>query len=47
MIVGIPPFNDNTPIDIFKRIKNRDILEWNYLKTILDYDTISLIDSLL
>ena len=47
MIVGIPPFNDNTPSLVFERIENRDIMEWDYLKTILDKVTVSLIDDLL
>ena len=47
MVVGVPPFNDNTPQDIFERIKRRDIVDWETLKGILDAITVDLIDSLL
>ena len=47
LIVGIPPFNENTAEEVFKRITARNILEWTYLKTILDPTVIDLIDQLL
>ena len=31
MLVGIPPFNDDTPEAIFENIVNRKIIEWDYL----------------
>ena len=31
LLVGIPPFNDNVSASVFKRILNRDILEWDFL----------------
>ena len=31
LLVGIPSFNDNVSASVFKRILNRDILEWDFL----------------
>ena len=36
MIVGIPPFNECTAEQVAENILKREILEWEYLKGILD-----------
>ena len=47
ILVGIPPFNDDKVEKVFTKILAREILEWTYIKTLLDQDCIEIIESLL
>ena len=47
MIVGIPPFNDDNVENIFLSIMKRDITDWEYLQSVLEQETISIIEFLL
>ena len=47
MLVGVLPFQDEDQQQVLQNIVKREILEWKYLKTILDADSVDIIETLL
>ena len=36
ILVGVPPFNDDSVNKVMAKIRKREIMEWEYIKTLLD-----------